>query len=122
MILRIKIQFEKLKFFILRYEYRTNSNNNSENPIRRINIKVFKFNILLNKIFEMKSLKRIKNKEKINPVKNMKKADLKINSYFSSEFFILGTIAITPLGILKPIKEVKRDAEKITCDQKPISL
>ena len=66
-----------------------------------------------NKMFEMKSLKRIKNKEKINPVKNINKADLKINSYFSSKFFILGTIAITPLGILKPIKEVKRDAEKI---------
>ena len=122
MILRIKIQFEKLKFFILRYEYRTNSNNNSENPISKINIKLFKFNILLNKIFEMKSLKRIKNKEKIIPVKNINKADLKINSYFSSKFFILGTIAMIPLGILKPTKEVKRDAENITCDQKPISL
>tara|TARA_B100001057_G_C22656679_1_gene874269 strand:+ start:700 stop:936 length:237 start_codon:yes stop_codon:yes gene_type:complete len=78
--------------------------------------------MLLNKMFEMKSLKKIKNTEKINPVKNINKADLKINSYFSSKFFILGTIAMTPLGILKPIKEVKRDAEKITCDQKPISL
>ena len=83
---------------------------------------MFKFNIFLNKIFETKSLKRIKNKEKINPVKNINKADLKINSCFSSEFFILGTTAIIPFGILKPIKEVKRDAEKITCDQKPMSL
>ena len=122
MILRIKIQFEKLKFFILLYEYKINSNNNSENPINIINIKFFKFNILLNKIFDTKSLKKSDNKEKITAVKNTNKADLKINSYFSSELFILGTIAIIPLGILNPTIEVNRDTENITCDQKPISL
>ena len=62
----------------------------------------------------MKSLKKTKNKEKINPTKNINKVDLKINSYFSSDLLILGTIAIIPLGILKPTKEVKRDAENIT--------
>ena len=61
----------------------------------------------------MESLKKIKNKETINPAKNINKADLKRNSYFSSELFILGTIAMIPLGMLKPIKEVKRDAENI---------
>ena len=113
-ILIIKIQFEKLKLFILRYEYRTNSNNNSENPIVIISIKLFKFKILLNKIFDIKSFKKTKDKETINPIKNINKVDLKINSYFSSEFFILGTIAIIPLGILKPTIDVKRDAENIT--------
>ena len=113
-ILKIKILFAKLKFFMLRNEYRTNSNNNSENPIIKINIKIFNFKILLNKIFDMKSLKKSKNKEKTKPVRNINIADLKINSYFSSELFILGTIAIIPLGILNPTKDVKRDAEKIT--------
>ena len=99
---------------MLLYVYRTNSNNNSENPIIRINIKIFKFKILLNKIFDTKSLKTIKNIEIISPAKKINKADLKINSYFSSELFIRGTIAMIPLGILKPTKEVKRDTENIT--------
>ena len=62
----------------------------------------------------MKSLNKTKNREKINPIQNINKIDFKINSYFSSELFILGTMAIIPLDILKPTKEVKRDAENIT--------
>ncbi len=81
-----------------------------------------KFKILLNKRVDIKSFKKIKTKQKINPEVITNKADLKINSYFSSNFFILGTIAIIPFGILKLIIDVNKDPENNTCDQKPISL
>ena len=99
-----------------------NSSNNSANPIVKISTKIFKSKILLNKIFEMKPLKKIKFKQKNNPMMNINKIDLNINSYFSSLLLILGTIAIIPLGILNPIMEVNKEEENNTWDQKPISL
>ena len=69
---------------------------------------------LLNKIFEIKPLKKIKLIQKNNPIINVNKIDLNINSYFSSLLFILGTIAIIPLGILNPTIEVNRDEENNT--------
>ena len=91
-----------------------NSSNNSAKPIVKINTKIFKSKILLNKIFEMKPLKKIKLKQKNNPIMNINKIDLNINSYFSSLLLILGTIAIIPLGILNPIMEVNKEEENNT--------
>ena len=91
-----------------------NSSNNSANPIVKINTKIFKSKLLLNKIFEMKPLKKIKFKQKNNPMMNINKIDLNINSYFSSLLLILGTIAIIPLGILNPTIEVNREEENRT--------
>ena len=88
----------------------------------KINTKIFKSKILLNKIFEIKSLKKIRHRQKNNPIINTNKIDLNINSYFSSDLLILGTIAIIPLGILNPTIEVNREEENKTWDQKPISL
>ena len=60
--------------------------------------------------------------KKITPIIIVNKIDLNINSYFSSILWILGTIAIIPLGILNPTIEVNREEENNTWDQKPISL
>ena len=76
----------------------------------------------MNKKFDTKSFNKVKVKQKINPKINTNKPDLKINSYFWSELFILGTIAIIPLETLKPTIDVNREAENKTWDQKPISL
>ena len=62
----------------------------------------------------MKPLKKIKFKQKNNPMMNINKIDLNINSYFSSLLLILGTIAIIPLGILNPIMEVNKEEENNT--------
>ena len=80
----------------------------------KINTKIFKSKILLNKIFEIKSLKIIIPIQKNNPIININKIDLNINSYFSSDLLILGTIAIIPLGILNPTIEVNREEENKT--------